>query len=117
MIIAVFLAAGSRFVPSILRLQGASIGIRTAAGQAAPTYELARELDLEHLTLANADSFGSVNPATIRANLEKRHDGLDGSISISNSYLSYLGANTPALRFTPFSGHGLCGLCRGVVAA
>ena len=96
-IIAVFLAAGSRIVPSILRLQGASIGIRTAAGQAAPTYELARELDLEHLTLANADSFGSVNPATIRAHLEKGHDGFDGSISISNAYLSYPGTDTPAL--------------------
>ncbi len=96
-IIAVFLAAGSRIVPSILRLQGASIGIRTAAGQAAPTYELARELDLEHLTLATADSFGSINPATIRANLEKGHDGFDGSISISNAYLSYPGTDTPAL--------------------
>ena len=96
-IIAVFLAAGSRIVPSILRLQGASIGIRTAAGQAAPTYELARELDLENLTLATADSFGSINPATIRANLEKGHDGFDGSISISNAYLSYPGTETPAL--------------------
>ena len=96
-IIAVFLAAGSRVIPSILRLQGASIGIRTAAGQAAPTYELARELDLENLTLATADSFGSVNPTTIRAHLEKGHDGFDGSISISNAYLSYPGTDTPAL--------------------
>jgi ABC-type multidrug transport system fused ATPase/permease subunit len=37
-IIAVFLAAGSRIVPSILRLQTAAITIRGAAGQAAPTY-------------------------------------------------------------------------------
>ena len=96
-IIAVFLAAGSRIIPSILRLQGASIAIRTAAGQAEPTYELARELDLEHFTLATAESFGSVNPATIRAHLEKGHDGFDGSISISNAYLSYPGTDTPAL--------------------
>ena len=96
-IIAVFLAAASRIIPSILRLQGAFIGIRTAAGQAASTYELARELDLEHLTSATADSFGSVNPVTIRAHLEKGHDGFDGSISISNAYLSYPGTDTPAL--------------------
>lgn len=96
-IIAVFLAAGSRIIPSILRLQGASIAIRTAAGQAEPTYELARELDLEHFTLATAESFGSVNPATIRAHLEKGYDGFDGSISISNAYLSYPGTETPAL--------------------
>lgn len=96
-IIAVFLAAGSRVIPSILRLQGASIGIRTGAGQAAHTYELARELDLENLTLATADSFGSVDPTTILAYLEKGHDGFDGSISISNAYLSYPGTDTPAL--------------------
>ena len=96
-IIAVFLAAGSRIVPSILRLQGASILIRTAAGQAEPTYELARELDLEHLTSADADSFGSIDPVAIRALLEKAHDGFDGSISISNAGLSYPGTSAPAL--------------------
>ncbi|MDE0973551.1 MAG: ABC transporter ATP-binding protein [Candidatus Nanopelagicales bacterium] len=96
-IIAVFLAAGSRIVPSILRLQSASILIRTAAGQAAPTFELARELDLENLTSATAESFGSINPMTIRAHLEKGHDGFDGSISISDASLSYPGTNTPAL--------------------
>jgi ABC-type multidrug transport system fused ATPase/permease subunit len=96
-IIAVFLAAGSRIVPSILRLQGASILIRTAAGQAAPTYDLARELDLEHLAAATADSFGSIDPATIRAHLQKGHQGFDGSISISDAGLSYPGASAPAL--------------------
>ena len=96
-IIAVFLAAGSRVVPSILRLQGASIMIRTAAGQAAPTYDLARELDLEHPSSACANSLGSVDPATIRARLQKGYDGFDGSISISEASLSYPGTNTPAL--------------------
>ncbi|MDE0975219.1 MAG: ABC transporter ATP-binding protein [Candidatus Nanopelagicales bacterium] len=96
-IIAVFLAAGSRIVPSILRLQGASILIRTAAGQAAPTYELARELDLEHLNSATAESFGSIDPETIRAHLQKGHEGFDGSISISDADLFYPGASVPAL--------------------
>ena len=96
-IIAVFLAAGSRVVPSMLRLQNASIGIRTAAGQAGPTYELARELDLEHFTSATVESFGSVDPATIRAHLQKGHDGFDGSISISDAHVSYAGTNSHAL--------------------
>ena len=95
--IAVFLAAGSRIVPSILRLQGASILIRTGAGQAAPTYDLARELDREHLTSATADSFGSIDPATIQARLRKGHEGFDGSISISDADFSYPGASVPAL--------------------
>jgi ABC-type multidrug transport system fused ATPase/permease subunit len=96
-IIAVFLAAGSRIVPSILRLQTAAITIRSAAGQAAPTYELARELDQAHLTSATAESFGSIDPTTIRNLLQKGHQGFDASILISDVDLSYPGASTPAL--------------------
>ena len=96
-IIAVFLAAGSRIIPSILRLQGASIQIRTAAGQAGPTYELAREVDLEYLSSSAANPLGSIDLATIRAHLEQGHEGFDGSISISDASLSYPGTNAPAL--------------------
>mgnify|MGYP003706042105 CR=1 FL=1 len=96
-VIAVFLAAGSRIVPSILRLQGAAIAIRSASGQATPTYELARELDLEALTTASAESFGSIDPATIRSHLQKGHQGFDGSIQISDVKVSYPGTSAPAL--------------------
>ncbi len=96
-IIAIFLAAGSRIVPSILRLQGAAITMRSAAGQAAPTYDLARELDLAHLTSATAESFGSIDPTTIRTLLQKGHQGFDASILISDVDLSYPGTSTPAL--------------------
>ncbi len=96
-IIAIFLAAGSRIVPSILRLQGAAISMRSAAGQAAPTYDLARELDLAHLTSATAESFGSIDPTTIRTLLQKGHQGFDASILISDVDLSYPGTSTPAL--------------------
>jgi ABC-type multidrug transport system fused ATPase/permease subunit len=96
-IIAVFLAAGSRVVPSILRLQGAAISIRSAAGQSAPTYDLARELDVAQLTSATAESFGSIDPATIRAQIQKGHKGFDASIAIFDVDLSYPGASTPAL--------------------
>lgn len=96
-VIAVFLVAGSRVVPSMLRLQTAAISIRSAAGMALPTYELAQELDLERLTSATAESFGSIEPATIRAQLQKGHEGFDGSILISNVDLSYPGTSTPAL--------------------
>lgn len=96
-IIAVFLAAGSRIVPSILRLQSAAITIRGAAGQATPTYELAQELDIEQLTSASAKSFGSIDPATIRAQLQQEHKGFDASIEIVEVNLSYPGASAPAL--------------------
>jgi ABC-type multidrug transport system fused ATPase/permease subunit len=44
--IAVFLAAGSRIVPSILRFQVSTLNIKTAVGQAAPTLQLADELGI-----------------------------------------------------------------------
>jgi len=96
-IIAIFLAAGSRIVPSILRLQTAAIIIRTAAGQAKPTYDLDQELSLAQLTSTTAESFGSIDPTTIQALLQKRHQGFDASILISDVVLSYPGASTPAL--------------------
>ena len=102
-IIAVFLAAGSRVVPSILRLQTAAIIIRSSAGQAAPTYELARELDLEQLSSASAESFGSIDPATIQARLERGHEGFNASIDVTEIILTYPGASTVALSAVSFS--------------
>jgi ABC-type multidrug transport system fused ATPase/permease subunit len=53
--IAVFLAAGSRVVPSMLRLQGATLGVRVTGGMARPTIELAQELaESDHRTAAHA---------------------------------------------------------------
>lgn len=42
--LAVFIAAGTRIMPSLLRLQGATITLRSSAGAAGPTFELAEEL-------------------------------------------------------------------------
>lgn len=42
--LALFLAAGSRVMPSLLRLQGAALTLRGAAGGAGPTFDLAGEL-------------------------------------------------------------------------
>lgn len=41
----VFLAAASRIIPSLLRINGQLIQLRSAAGQARPTYELAQRLE------------------------------------------------------------------------
>ncbi len=43
--LALFLAAGSRVMPSLLRLQGAALTLRGAAGAASPTFALADELE------------------------------------------------------------------------
>jgi ABC-type multidrug transport system fused ATPase/permease subunit len=88
-VIAIFLAAGSRIVPSILRLQSAAILIRNASGQAAPTYELARELESLGPEGATAESFGSIDPVTIRDRLRSGHKGFDAAINICEVSLAY----------------------------
>lgn len=42
--LALFLAAATRVMPSLMRLQGSMLGLRAFAGAAAPTYELAQAL-------------------------------------------------------------------------
>ena len=96
-IIAVFLAAGSRIVPAILRIQGASLAIRNMAGQAQPTYNLAGELNLEEANSVSAESLGSIDPTTIQAHLQRGHQEFDGSIAISSVDVSYPGTGAPAL--------------------
>jgi ABC-type multidrug transport system fused ATPase/permease subunit len=46
---------------------------------------------------ASAESFGSIDPTTIRDLLEKGHEGFDASIEISEVGLFYPGASAPAL--------------------
>ena len=102
-IIAVFLVAGSRIVPSILRFQGAAIIIRSASGQAAPTFELANELDLANLTEVPANSFGSIDPNVILARLKIGHKGFDASIETEEVEVPYPGSNHAALAGVSFS--------------
>ncbi len=49
-VIAIFLAAASRIMPSLLRMQSSALSIRSSAGAANLTFELARELGLSKST-------------------------------------------------------------------
>ncbi|MCX6431892.1 MAG: ABC transporter ATP-binding protein, partial [Actinobacteria bacterium] len=94
-IIALFLAAGSRVVPSMLRLQGAMITIRGGAGQAAPTYELADELG--QLGGGSGTPDPALPPAEIKARLIAGHGDFDPSISLKGIRLAYPGSEALAL--------------------
>lgn len=94
--IAIFLAAGSRIVPSMLRLQGASITLRTAAGQAAPTYELNRRLSgITNLNedWATRDSLNVHKPESFM----KGYAALTPSISIENVSVTYPNSDNATL--------------------
>ena len=86
--IAIFLAAGMRVVPSILRLQGATITARNAAVASQPTFYLVDELNSQPTGTTNAQS-----------------PYLSGSIEtfvpdliVEDIFYTYPDADSPALR-------------------
>ena len=96
--VALFLAAGSRILPGLLRLQGATITIRNAAVQAQPTFFMSDYL-------ANTADSESDNE-TVRARTRSReiHDQIEGGygdfvadIDVTDVSLTYSDSSTPAL--------------------
>jgi ABC-type multidrug transport system fused ATPase/permease subunit len=91
--LALFLAAGTRVMPSLLRLQGALLGMRGAAGVAGPTFDLASET-------ASMSTSRSDTAAT-----GLKDEGLSGnapqefnpSISVRAVSFTYPGSAAPAL--------------------
>ena len=73
----IFLAAGTRIAPAVLRLQQGSITIRGALGQAAPTLDL---IDM----LGDASKIENVDDS-----LNIVHDGFIPEIQVSNASLTY----------------------------
>ena len=93
---ALFLAAGSRVVPALLRLQGATITIRNASVQAQPTFFLA-----DFLESNGVDSSPPIEP---RMTAERIHEHLmsgypdfDATVVVNNVSFTYQDAAEPAL--------------------
>jgi ABC-type multidrug transport system fused ATPase/permease subunit len=98
-LVALFLAAGFRIVPALLRLQGAGIAIRSAAAAARKTFELA-------LWFGLSDGRGggsSVRRITaeqalrIREQIANGHAGFDGRVAVDAVSLRYPGADRDAI--------------------
>lgn len=78
--LAVFLAAGSRVAPAVLRVQQSSISIRGSLGAATPTLDLIDFLGAEAAP-EPVNDFVSIN-----------HEGFDATIELNNVSFSYPGA-------------------------
>ena len=91
-VVAVFLVAGSRIMPALLRLQVTSLTIRQSEAPAAKAYLLAREL-------ADAPPVapGSLDPVQIRLRLEHGHPDFNPTVELENVWLTYPGSSTPAI--------------------
>jgi len=83
--LAIFLAAGSRIAPAVMRIQQGSIQIRGSLGAATPT------LDLIH-SLGDAPMIENVDDT-----LDIIHSGFNSEIQISGVSLTYPGKYIPAI--------------------
>ncbi len=81
----IFLAAGSRLAPAVLRVQQGSITIRTALAQAEPTLNLIESLSKSVPLEAVADQVDLI------------HEGFKPQIEFQNVSLTYPGNPTPTL--------------------
>lgn len=83
--LSVFLAAGTRIAPAIMRLQQSAIQIRSGIGIAMPTLIL-------------IESLRFTPPVTeVDDDLDVIHEGFHSNVSIENVGLTYPGKNSPAL--------------------
>ena len=98
---ALFLAAGSRIIPSLLRLQGAGITIRNASIQAQPTFFMYDYLNA--LPANEVSSMARVTAKDIHQSIESGYPGFEATINMTNVELRYEDAADPAVTGISFS--------------
>ena len=90
--LALFLAAATRVMPSLLRLQSATITMRDAAGVAEPTFALAAELG-NPLDIATTPT----DPTALRERISRGHPEFTGGVELENITVRYPDAQRDAL--------------------
>lgn len=83
--LAIFLAAGTRIAPAVLRLQQGTVLIKTALGSAAPTLDLIDALGNSPLTVNTDDK------------VDVLHEGFVSEISVKDVSLTYPDKSVPAI--------------------
>jgi ABC-type multidrug transport system fused ATPase/permease subunit len=89
--LAVFLAAGTRIAPAVLRVQQSSISIRGSLGAASPTLDLIELLGTDNLESPVIDV------------VDTAHVGFDSSVTLESVEFSYPGKAAPAVKNASFS--------------
>jgi ABC-type multidrug transport system fused ATPase/permease subunit len=82
--LAVFLAAGTRIAPAILRVQQGAISIKSSIGSARPTLEL-------------IDSLPILDTSSTVSSFQNSHDNFSAEVEMKNVNFTYPGKLTPAL--------------------
>ncbi len=96
-IIGIFLAAGFRIVPSMLRLQGAAVTIRSASAAARKTFELASWFGLQEGAGERPRRISDADALAIRDRIAAGHGEFEARVDIENVSVTYPGADHPAV--------------------
>ena len=94
---AVFLAAGSRITPGILRLQGATINIRNAGVAAQPTFFMSDYLAERATKVRDTPASRRVTAERIHERLMHGYADFDATVEVHGVSYTYLDAPEPAL--------------------
>jgi ABC-type multidrug transport system fused ATPase/permease subunit len=97
-IVAVFLVAGSRIMPALLRLQVTGLTIRKSEAPASKAYDLAR--DLHSL---GTDDPPRIDSGEIRSRIEAGYPDFEPTIVVDGVWLTYPGVDAPAVADISFS--------------
>lgn len=97
--VAVFMTAGFRIIPAMLRLQAAGINIRNGAEGARSTFELADFLEWNPVSRAMATENVGLpdDPHRIREMIAAGHPGFVPNVEVVGVEVTYLGTDSPAL--------------------
>lgn len=102
--VALFLAAGSRVIPALLRLQGAGITVRNAAVQAQPAFFMADYLER---TRPEAEQWGSrgdrMTSQVIQHHIVQGYPDFDARVVVDRVFLTYADAEAPAVADASFT--------------
>jgi len=90
--LAVFLAAASRVMPSLLRLQGATLALRSFSGSAQPTFALA-----DWLGHPTRDASAPTAVEQIREQVMRGHGDFRASVEVKSVTFTYPGTTRPAI--------------------
>ena len=96
--VALFLAAGSRIVPSLLRLQGAGITIRNSSVAAQPTYFMSDFLAKSQPADASQTSSAVISARDIERHIASGYVDFEATVSVEHVSLRYDDAEDFALK-------------------
>lgn len=94
--VAVFLAAGSRVTPAMLRLQGAGITARNSAVQAQPTFFM-DDFIAESYRGGDISLEARITATEIARQVESQYPGFSGQVEVVDASFRYLDADTSAI--------------------